>query len=159
MIRILYSFQQYEDPELVATRLGLVMTCLLYSFFVMPIYAIFEAVKQKCTQHIPLAMCVTGTAVSFTWVLHGFIVKSLFIIVNIDLNRSHCSARMHDSHPLIQFQAQNLFILIVGVVQLSLFLIYPSHPAKKSDAASMKKNDDENSGGGRRKSKAKAKLT
>lgn len=69
---------------------------------------------------------------------------------------------MHDSHPLIQFQAQNLFILLVGIVQLSLFLIYPSHPAKKSDATSMKKNDDENSGvgaGGKRKSKAKAKLT
>lgn len=65
---------------------------------------------------------------------------------------------MHDSHSLIQFQAQNLFILLVGIVQLSLFLIYPYQPAKKSDVASMKKNDDENSGG-KRKSKAKAKLT
>lgn len=78
---MIFLSSQLEDPELIGTRFGFILTCLFYGMFLAPFHGIAKAMKLKCTKHLPLPMIVTGTLVGFSWLLHGFIVKSFFIIV------------------------------------------------------------------------------
>ncbi|KAG5667096.1 hypothetical protein PVAND_015095 [Polypedilum vanderplanki] len=102
---LLYS--KYEDPEKVPHRFGLIFTSMFYIFIIFPILDIRKAIKEKCTQHFPFAMIISGTAVGLSWALHGIIIQSGVIVV------------------------QNAFLLAINFVQLSMFLIYPSEPVKE----------------------------
>jgi RsiW-degrading membrane proteinase PrsW (M82 family) len=76
-----FSIQKLEDPEKVEHRFGLLLTSIMYCFFVLPIIGIYTAFTKKCTQHMPLPIIVSGTLVGFCWLLHGIIINSGFVIV------------------------------------------------------------------------------
>jgi hypothetical protein len=78
----LRSRLQYEDPEKVPHRFGIIFTSLFYVFFVFPVLDTIKTVKLKCTQHLPLAMIVSGTAVGISWLLHGIIINSGPMVVS-----------------------------------------------------------------------------
>lgn len=129
-----FSTTQFEDSELIGTRFGLILTSLHYVMFLAPFHGIAKAVQLKCTKFLPLPMIVTGTLVGFSWLLHGFIVKSVFIIVRMRFS----SKNLMNLRIFLFFQAQNLFIQLINLIQLSLFILYPSEPVPVSKEKKQK---------------------
>jgi uncharacterized protein with PQ loop repeat len=73
---------QFEDPEKIATRFGLILTSIMYCLFTLPALGIYETLKKKCTRHLPFPMIFSGSLVGFAWLLHGIIINSGFVIVS-----------------------------------------------------------------------------
>lgn len=76
---------QVEDPAKIEHRFGLLLTAVLYVFFIFPILDTIRAFREKNSRHLPLPMIVTGTLVGTSWLLHGIIINSGFIIVSFFL--------------------------------------------------------------------------
>lgn len=69
--------------------------------------------ETKSTEGLPFPMIFSGTLVSISWLLYGIIIENGFVIF------------------------QNVVVFLLSVVQLSLFVIYPSKP--KSDSKKEQK--------------------
>lgn len=76
-----FSFSQLEDPEKIEYRFGIILTAIMYIFFIVPVLDTIRAFRERCTRHLPLPMILTGTLVGVCWLLHGIIIQSGFIIV------------------------------------------------------------------------------
>lgn len=110
------SYTQYEDPELVQFRFGIILTVILLLLIGMPLLGLGEIIKSKSTEGLPFPIIFSGSLVSLSWLLYGTILRNNFLVV------------------------QNLIALALGSVQLALFAIYPSKPAKKKGKAAKKTN-------------------
>uniref|UniRef100_A0A182TX56 Sugar transporter SWEET1 n=1 Tax=Anopheles melas TaxID=34690 RepID=A0A182TX56_9DIPT len=62
------SYVQYEDPQLVEFRFGLILTGLLWTL-------------KKSTEGLPFPIIFLGAVVSFAWLLYGIILRSNFLVV------------------------------------------------------------------------------
>lgn len=65
-----------------------------------------DIIRSKSTEGLPFPIILSGTVISILWLMYGIITNEMFMIF------------------------QNLVIVVMSVVQLSLFAIYPSKPAK-----------------------------
>ncbi|XP_070171275.1 sugar transporter SWEET1 isoform X2 [Polyergus mexicanus] len=65
-----------------------------------------EVIKTKSTEILPFPLIFTGTLVSFLWFLYGLIINNVFVIF------------------------QNAVGFILCIIQLSLFVIFPSKKSK-----------------------------
>ncbi|EDS36531.1 conserved hypothetical protein [Culex quinquefasciatus] len=101
------SYVQYEDPQLVEFRFGVILTVILLLLVGMPLLGLGEILKKKCTEGLPFPIIFAGTLVSLSWLLYGIVLRNDFIVV------------------------QNLIALALCSVQLALFAIFPSKPASK----------------------------
>jgi RsiW-degrading membrane proteinase PrsW (M82 family) len=79
---LLSLLTQFEDPEKIKTRFGLILTAIMYCLFSLPVLGIIEAFKKKCTRHMPFPMIASGSLVGMAWLLHGIIINSGFVIVS-----------------------------------------------------------------------------
>ncbi|EAA10852.2 sugar transporter SWEET1-like [Anopheles arabiensis] len=110
------SYVQYEDPQLVEFRFGLILTGLLWTLVGMPLLGLGDILKKKSTEGLPFPIIFLGAVVSFAWLLYGIILRSNFLVV------------------------QNLMALALSAVQLSLFIIFPSGAAKPPPTPAKKRN-------------------
>ncbi|CRL05765.1 CLUMA_CG018793, isoform B [Clunio marinus] len=114
-IGLMIIYSKVEDPEKVQTRFGFVLTAFIYSLMVMPVIEVKKALYEKCTRHMPFPMIVSGTLVGSCWFLHGIIINNGIVIL------------------------QNSTMLGLNLVQLSMFVIYPSQPASDTKKEKRKK--------------------
>lgn len=107
------SIFQYEDPELVEHRFGLIVTLLLYALIASPMAELGEIIRKKSTEGLPFPIIFMGFAVGLTWLVYGIILNSLFMVM------------------------QNLVCVVLSGFQLGLFIVYPS---KSTTIPDKKKN-------------------
>uniref|UniRef100_A0A182J313 Sugar transporter SWEET n=1 Tax=Anopheles atroparvus TaxID=41427 RepID=A0A182J313_ANOAO len=110
------SYVQYEDPQVVEFRFGVILTGILWTLVGMPLLGLGEILKKKSTEGLPFPIILLGAIVSFSWLLYGIILRSNFLVV------------------------QNLMALALGAVQLSLFIIFPSTAVKPPPSPAKKRN-------------------
>lgn len=102
------SYVQYENPNIVEFRFGVILTVILLMLIGMPLLGLGEILKTKSTAGLPFPIILIGTLVSLSWLLYGVVLRNDFLIVQNVLATSICSA------------------------QLALFAIFPNSPAKKN---------------------------
>uniref|UniRef100_A0A1B0DA46 Sugar transporter SWEET n=2 Tax=Phlebotomus papatasi TaxID=29031 RepID=A0A1B0DA46_PHLPP len=104
------AYVQWEDEDLVETRFGLILTALMVYLVSAPLLDLGTIVRNKSVEGLPFAIILSGTVVSFLWLLHGFIIHNAIMVM------------------------QNLFFFVLSAFQLSLFAIYPSKPPQSNAA-------------------------
>ncbi|CAB3376757.1 Hypothetical predicted protein [Cloeon dipterum] len=104
---LLYYAQFWEDPELVEDRFGAILTVLMLLLLGSPLFSLGEVIRTKSTTSLPFPIILSGTVVTFEWLIYGIIIDNIFI------------------------QIQNGVGLALCAVQLSLFVIYPRTPVEK----------------------------
>ncbi|KXJ81784.1 hypothetical protein RP20_CCG017788 [Aedes albopictus] len=107
----LLAYVQYEDPKVVEFRFGMILTVILLILVGMPLLGLGEILKNKSTEGLPFPIILSGSFVSLAWLLYGVILRSNFLV------------------------AQNVIALVLGLVQLSLFVIFPSKPSSSTKKA------------------------
>lgn len=68
-----------------------------------------------------MPMIMTGTVISFMWLLYGLVTREYFAVI------------------------QNGFIFLINIAQLSLFVIYPSKVEKSKENGSLADDVNNNS--------------
>lgn len=99
-ISILYC--EYEDKDLIEFRFGMILTVILVFLVASPLFGLKDIIRNKSTENLPFPLIFSGVIVSTSWMLYGFSILNTVVVV------------------------QNAFLLILGLIQLSLFIIYPS---------------------------------
>ncbi|CAK9807257.1 Sugar transporter SWEET1 [Anthophora plagiata] len=112
-VMALLAYAQVECPENIEFRFGLIVTVLLLLLIGSPLIHIAEIMKTKNTDILPFPIIFMGTFVTFLWLLYGLIINNGFIIF------------------------QNGIAFILSLMQLSLFVVFPS----KSRTSSQEKTD------------------
>jgi len=106
-VAALIAYVFWEDPDIVEFRYGLMITILLFLLIASPLLSLGDVIRTKSTETLPFPLILSGTVVTFLWLLYGIIIKN----------------------PFIQFQ--NVVGFLLSAAQLSLFAIYPSKGKKK----------------------------
>ncbi|KAK9293942.1 hypothetical protein QLX08_011278 [Tetragonisca angustula] len=114
-VTVFLAYAQVESPEKIEFRFGLIVTVLLLLLIASPLVHIGEIIKTKNTDILPFPLIFMGTIVSFLWLLYGLAIDNTFIIF------------------------QNVVGFVLSVLQLSLFVIYPS---KSKDKVSSQGKED-----------------
>jgi len=115
------SYVKYEKPELIEYRFGILLTIVLFYLIGAPLFQLKKIIRNKSTHGLPLPMIATGTVVSSLWMLYGFALNN----------------------PTIAFQ--NVVAVAICLIQLSLFVVYPSTPpAPKAKLSKRKPNKKDN---------------
>lgn len=116
LTNLLFTFHiplQYEDPNVVEQRFGLILTGLLYLLIGFPMIGLKDVIRERSTASLPFPLIFMGFIVSLAWFVYGIILNSMFVIL------------------------QNLIAVLLSGFQLSFFLIYPS----KSNVTKGKKKN------------------
>lgn len=103
---VLIGYTEWEQPDLVEHRFGLILTALMLMLIGSPLLGLRSIIKKKSTEGMPFPIILSGTLVTFLWLLYGIILRNSFLLF------------------------QNVVGLVLCVIQLSLFAIYPSKPAE-----------------------------
>ncbi|XP_030380715.1 sugar transporter SWEET1 [Scaptodrosophila lebanonensis] len=113
------AYSNYEDPKKVEFRLGMLITGILVWLVGSPLLHLGKIIEAKSTEGMPFPIILSGNLVAASWMIYGLSIRNTVVVF------------------------QNLFLLILGGIQLSLFAIYPNTPAKKPAAKKpvSKKND------------------
>ncbi|KZC12210.1 Sugar transporter SWEET1, partial [Dufourea novaeangliae] len=114
-VMVFLAYAQLESPEKVEYRFGLIVTILLFLLIGSPLIHLGEIIRTKNTDMLPFPLIFMGTLVSFQWLLYGLIINNVFVIF------------------------QNVVGFLLNVMQLSLFVIFPSK--SKGKTGSQKKVD------------------
>ncbi|XP_031828482.1 sugar transporter SWEET1 [Nomia melanderi] len=107
-VSVFLVYAQVEIPEKLEYRFGLIVTALFFLLIGSPLIHLGEIIRTKNTDILPFPLILTGTLVSFQWLLYGVIINNLFIIF------------------------QNVVGFLLSVAQLSLFVIFPSKSKGKT---------------------------
>ncbi|XP_076184096.1 sugar transporter SWEET1 [Ptiloglossa arizonensis] len=108
-VAIFLAYAQVENPKKVEYRFGIIVTVLQLLLIAFPLVHLGDIIKTKNTDILPFPLIFMGTFVSFQWLLYGLIINNIFIIF------------------------QNVVIFGLSLMQLSLFVIFPSKSKVKSD--------------------------
>uniref|UniRef100_A0A1B6GRM6 Sugar transporter SWEET1 n=1 Tax=Cuerna arida TaxID=1464854 RepID=A0A1B6GRM6_9HEMI len=103
---VLVGYALWEQQDLVEFRFGLIVTVLMLTLIGAPLFSLGEIIKNKSTESLPFPMIAAGTVVSTLWLLYAIIIENVFM------------------------QVQNIVALLLCLIQLSLFVIYPSTQPK-----------------------------
>lgn len=82
---------------------------LISSFSIQP-----RVIREKSTAGWPVPIIISGTAISFLWLLHGIVMRENFVIL------------------------QNGVVVLMSVVQLAFIVAYPATVAPKAKKSSGK---------------------
>ncbi|XP_047021947.1 sugar transporter SWEET1 isoform X2 [Helicoverpa zea] len=113
----LIGYAQMEDPKLVENRFGTIITAFMFYLIASPLFGLKEIIKNKSTEGMPFPIILSGSVVTFMWLLYGIILRNKFLVV------------------------QNLVAVVLCGSQLALFVIYPSKPKGKERKPKAKKAD------------------
>ncbi|CAG9095559.1 unnamed protein product [Plutella xylostella] len=100
------GYAQMEDPKLVEYRFGLIITAFMFYLIASPLFNLGNIIKNKSTEGMPFPIILSGTVVTFMWLLYGVILNNTFIVV------------------------QNIVAFALCSFQLALFAIYPAKPKR-----------------------------
>ncbi|XP_059061757.1 sugar transporter SWEET1 [Achroia grisella] len=114
----LLGYAEMEDPKLVEHRLGIIITAFMFLLIASPLFGLNEIIKNKSTEGLPFPMILSGSVVTFMWLLYGIILRNQFLVI------------------------QNVVALVLCSIQLSLFVIYPSKPKGQENAKRKAKKID-----------------
>lgn len=109
------GYSEYENPVYVEQRFGLIITAFMFWLIASPLFGLKEIIKNKSTEGMPFPIILSGTVVTFMWLLYGIILKNNFLVL------------------------QNSVAVTLCMAQLILFIIYPSKPKRKPSAKSKSK--------------------
>ncbi|KAL0841721.1 hypothetical protein ABMA28_013993 [Loxostege sticticalis] len=112
------GYAQMEDPKLVETRFGSIITALMFYLIASPLFSLGDIIKYKSTEGMPFPLILSGTVVTFMWLLYGITLRNTFIVL------------------------QNVVAFVLCAIQMSLFVIYPSKPKGKEKTKSKAKKID-----------------
>ncbi|KAL4706306.1 hypothetical protein ACJJTC_004915 [Scirpophaga incertulas] len=68
---ILIAYANAEDPKLVENRFGLIITAFMFYLIASPLFDLKEIIKNKSTEGMPFPIILSGTVVTFMWLLYG----------------------------------------------------------------------------------------
>ncbi|KAK7791541.1 hypothetical protein R5R35_008342 [Gryllus longicercus] len=108
-VGVLISYAKLESTDKVEYRFGIIITALFMLLIAAPLFSLKEIIQTQCSAILPLPMILTGTLVSFQWLLYGIIIKNNFFVF------------------------QNVIGLGLSVIQLALCIIYPRTPKIKPE--------------------------
>lgn len=108
------GYTEYEDPKLVENRLGTIITVFMFYLIASPLFGLKEIMKNKSTEGLPFPIILSGSVVTFMWLLYGIILRNSFLVV------------------------QNVVAFVLCASQLALFVIYPSKPKPKGKVKAKK---------------------
>ncbi|XP_069683930.1 sugar transporter SWEET1 [Periplaneta americana] len=106
-VGVLIAYVYWESPDVLEFRYGIIITALLMFLIGSPLLSLGDVIRTKSTETLPFPLILSGTVVTFLWLLYGIIIKNAFI------------------------QFQNVVGFALSAIQLSLFAIYPSKPQEK----------------------------
>ncbi|XP_030571025.1 sugar transporter SWEET1 [Drosophila novamexicana] len=109
------AYANFEDPKQIEFRLGMLITSILVWLVGSPLLNLPNIIKKKSTEGMPFPIIFAGQLVATAWTLYALSIRN---------------------HVMVY---QNLFLWILGSIQLAMFVLYPSTPAKKPNAKSAKK--------------------
>ncbi|XP_063619961.1 sugar transporter SWEET1 [Cydia splendana] len=110
------SYVQMADPAVVENHLGTILTAFMFYLIASPLFGLKQIIAKQSTEGLPFPMILSGTVVTFMWLLYGIILKNNFLVL------------------------QNSIALALSSAQLALFVIYPTKP-KAAAKAKAKKAD------------------
>ncbi|CAH2990947.1 unnamed protein product [Chilo suppressalis] len=114
----LIAYANAEDPKLVENRFGMIITAFMFYLIASPLFDLKEIIKNKSTEGMPFPIILSGTVVTFMWLLYGITLRNTFIVL------------------------QNIVAFILCAVQLSLFVIYPAKPKTSEKTKTKAKKID-----------------
>jgi len=114
---IFLVYAQIEHPTNVEFRFGIVVTVLLLLLIAAPLIHLEKIIKTKNTEILPFPLIFMGTLVSFQWLLYGIIIDNGFIVF------------------------QNAVGFTLCIIQLSLFVIFPSKKSQVELLNEQRKED------------------
>lgn len=148
----LYAYTVFEYPENLPFRFGMILTAVLFYFVGSPLlglvssliicFKIFitfsnyrnlfnkqgEIIRKKSTEGMPFPIIMSGSIISFLWLLYGIVMREGFVVF------------------------QNVVILLMSAVQLSLFAIFPSAPqVSNGKTGSPKASNNHNNNNNKKK--------
>ncbi|XP_046391125.1 sugar transporter SWEET1 isoform X2 [Ischnura elegans] len=103
-VAFLLSYAQMESPVLIEFRFGVIVTVLQMFLLASPLFSLGTVIRTKSTATLPFPLILSGSVVTFLWLLYGIILENGFLLF------------------------QNIMGLSLLLAQLSLFAIYPSKP-------------------------------
>ncbi|XP_071446567.1 sugar transporter SWEET1 [Hetaerina americana] len=104
-VALLLGYAQVESPALIEFRFGVIVTILMMVLLASPLFSLGTVIKTKSTATLPFPLILSGSVVTFLWLLYGIIIENAFLLF------------------------QNIMGLTLLLAQLSLFVIYPRTPA------------------------------
>jgi len=114
---IFLVYAQMEHPTTVEFRFGIVITVLFLLLIAAPLVHLRDVIKTKNVEILPFPLIFMGTLVSFQWLLYGIIIDNGFIIF------------------------QNAVGFTLSIIQLSLFVIFPSKKVQVELLNEQRKED------------------
>ncbi|CAH0718732.1 unnamed protein product, partial [Brenthis ino] len=104
----LIAYAEMEDPKLIENRFGSIITAFMFYLIASPLFNLKNIIKNKSTEGMPFPIILSGTVVTFMWLLYGIILKNKFVVL------------------------QNVVAFVLCAFQLGLFVVYPSKPKSKA---------------------------
>ncbi|CAJ0947803.1 unnamed protein product, partial [Mesorhabditis belari] len=115
-IQLLFSISLVSLMVVLVVHYGLKMkmflgvVCMTFNIacFASPLAGMRVVLRTRCTDTLPLPMCMANLAVSSQWLLYGILINDIYVII------------------------PNACGVFLSFIQLSLFLIFPMKPGKKA---------------------------
>lgn len=79
------AYSSFENPKLLEFRLGMLLTVCLFGLVASPYLSLGEIIKKKSTEGLPFPIILSGTIVSFLWLVYGIILNNGVMVVSIFL--------------------------------------------------------------------------
>ncbi|CAH2225590.1 jg22537, partial [Pararge aegeria aegeria] len=76
----LIGYSEMEDPKLVESRFGMIITVFMFYLIASPLFGLREIIRKQSTEGMPFPMILSGTVVTFMWFLYGIILKNKFLV-------------------------------------------------------------------------------
>lgn len=76
------AYAKYEAPELLEFRFGMLCTVLLFAMVGAPMLDLGDIIRNKSVGQMPFPMILSGTVVSFLWLLYGVILNNSVVVVS-----------------------------------------------------------------------------
>lgn len=108
-VTVFLLYAQVENSEKIEFRFGIIVTTLFLLLIASPLIHLGEVIRTQNTDILPFPLILMGTLASFQWLLYGLIINNSFVIF------------------------QNVIGFLLSVIQMSLFVIFPSKSKVKSD--------------------------
>ncbi|XKL65262.1 hypothetical protein PGB90_008682 [Kerria lacca] len=114
-ISILIIYARNESKDVVNFRFGLICTILFLFFIAAPLFSIKKILRTKNTSSLPMPIIISGTIVSFSWMLYGFAIEDTIL------------------------QMQNGIAIVLNSIQLGLYSYCKFTKLPKKSAIKSKK--------------------
>ncbi len=97
----LYTLFSLEPTDVIKHRVGMICVVVCVGMYASPLATIQQVVKTRSNASLPFPLITAGCLCSFLWSVYGLLRQDAFVLL------------------------PNSISLLLGILQLSLFYIYP----------------------------------